>query len=293
MMKNLPVKSFRPPLPEILSFYERNRDFDLLTFDFFDSEAMARLSWPDDLDAASAQSVLMTFQRLLRVYPNSYVADALHKRGFASAHKIASMPEEAFIAATSDIFDGDVQAARTAYQKAATVKGQVTHLWANIHSAVASKHARELRVLNIADDVVEFFTAVPTYEDLFGTLDYCECEHCKSIFGPAAYFVDLMRITDRYITKPNQATIAKDRTLESRRKKLFNLPLTCANTNDLVPYLQIVNEVLADRAEQELQTKDIYHTLAQSVYPFNLPFNVFLDEICGYLDLLQTSLAQA
>ncbi len=32
-------------------------------------------------------------------------------------------------------------------------------------------------------------------------------------------------------------------------------------------------------ASHGLQTEDIYHTLAQSVYPFNLPFNIFLDEI--------------
>jgi hypothetical protein len=36
----------------------------------------------------------------------------------------------------------------------------------------------------------------PTLETLFGSLDFCECEHCRSVLSPAAYSVDIFRFLD-------------------------------------------------------------------------------------------------
>ncbi|WP_184252084.1 hypothetical protein [Paraburkholderia atlantica] len=33
----------------------------------------------------------------------------------------------------------------------------------------------------------------PDLKSLFGSTDACDCEHCRSIYGPAAYFSDVMR----------------------------------------------------------------------------------------------------
>ena len=232
--------------PELQSFYARNPDFDLLTFNFFDEKAVR------ELKAKKALPALMAHQRIARVYPNSFAVVELLKRGFDSAHKIASLPEDTFVEELAEAFNGDLKAARIAHQKATTIKGQVVHLWATVQGAVASTHSRTLRSDNIGDEIINFFSGLPTYEELFGTLDYCQCEQCQSIFGAAAYFVDLMRITDRYVTKAN--TIPPELRLEGRRPDLFNkLTITCGHTNDLVPYLQIVNEVLETRAKQELK----------------------------------------
>ena len=40
---------------------------------------------------------------------------------------------------------------------------------------------------------------LPSYEKLFGDLNFCQCSECRSVLSPAAYFVDLMRATDRYV----------------------------------------------------------------------------------------------
>ncbi len=40
-------------------------------------------------------------------------------------------------------------------------------------------------------------TAYPTLEDLFGSLDYCNCTDCGSILSPAAYLVDLLNYVDQ------------------------------------------------------------------------------------------------
>lgn len=272
------------------AFFRANAHVDLMSFDFLDEGAVAALDWSSVAARDEARGTLMAYQRLLRIHPSNRAATALHARGLDSAQRIAALPESRFVAENGDLFASPEQA-REAHAKARTLRGQVAHLWANVHGIVASKHARSIRSLPLSDSVANYFQSLPNYVELFGPLDYCSCEHCKSIFGPAAYFVDLMRIIQRYITEPNAATIPESLLLRNRRKGLFDLELTCANTNDPVPYIQIVNEVLADRAAHELNSDDIFLSLANAVYPFNLPFNVHLDEVRGYLGALGTSLS--
>lgn len=96
-----------------------------------------------------------------------------------------------------------------------------------------------------------------------------------------------MRIIDKYITKPNEHTIDKDLSLNYRRPDLQEIPLTCENANNLVPYLKIVNERLYDCIKTLFNTKDtsIFEVLAtKTVYPFNLPFNLNLEQIRVYLN---------
>jgi ABC toxin N-terminal region/Neuraminidase-like domain/FHA domain/PA14 domain len=85
-------------------------------------------------------------------------------------------------------------------------------------------------------------TAYPTLEDLFGSLDYCDCEDCNSILSPAAYLVDLLNYLDQPAPAgggPNPLDV-----LLARRPDLQYLPLTCANTNTALPYIDVVNELL-------------------------------------------------
>src|ERR1022692_3088098 len=84
--------------------------------------------------------------------------------------------------------------------------------------------------------------AAPTLEDLFGSLDYCNCTDCGSILSPAAYLVDLLNYIDQ--PAPAPAFLNPQNVLLGRRPDLQYLPLTCANTNTAMPYIDIVNETL-------------------------------------------------
>src|SRR4030095_11769704 len=42
----------------------------------------------------------------------------------------------------------------------------------------------------------ELIKQFPTMESLFGSMDFCECEHCRSVLSPAAYLVDLLQFVD-------------------------------------------------------------------------------------------------
>jgi hypothetical protein len=84
--------------------------------------------------------------------------------------------------------------------------------------------------------------AYPTLENLFGSLDYCDCQDCGSILGPAAYLVDLLHYVDQ--PSPAGGPSNPQDVLFGRRPDLQYLPLTCANTNTALPYIDLVNETL-------------------------------------------------
>lgn len=95
-------------------------------------------------------------------------------------------------------------------------------------------------------DVTDGLRALPGYEDLFGDQSFCDCDHCGSILSPAAYFVDLMKWVDENVTAKvfTGAKVTHALRLSERRPDLWTLPLTCENTETLIPTLDVINEVL-------------------------------------------------
>ncbi len=135
-----------------------------------------------------------------------------------------------------------------------------------------------------------------TLLDIFGSLDYCACEHCRSVFGPAAYLVDLLVLLG--------AVEALDE-LNGRRDDIRALELSCINTNTALPYIDLVNELLEDlvsggpvvarnttwsaeelRLFPEYRNLAAYDDAATAVYPWALPLHVPTVELRGYLERL-------
>lgn len=278
-------------VPEVAQFSRDFPGFDISRYDFFGkssgSRVEAALSASDEL-----RETLMACQRLARIAPSASALVALKERGFTSAAQVAGLEEGHFVQVCADALGGDAGLARTIHARARAIAGQTIHLWANAAALAKSPLLRDSPVSPVGSGVGEFFSGLPSYEQLFGNQDYCSCEHCQSIFGPAAYFVDLMRLTQRYVTEPNRATIPAGMTLEERRPRLFTMKLSCAATNDIVPHLAIANGVLADWVVKLLGTDSPERYLASASYPFNLPQNLPLVETRGLLATAGLSLEQ-
>lgn len=78
------------------------------------------------------------------------------------------------------------------------------------------------------------------FSTMFG-LGGMGCVECASVFSPAAYFVDLLEELDK--VKGADSKSLRDKLLE-RRADLSLLELSYANTKILIPYLDLVNEVM-------------------------------------------------
>ena len=268
-------------------FLEANPTINIQTFNFFDQQSIQKLEW-DHQDAAKLLPQLKALQRLVRLTNNLETAEALYENGLHAAVQIAAIPQHKFIKQYAALFKHNgttaAEQARKVHRLALARKSQALLTYTAIAQHRAP-HYRATRFDNLSAATEDNYNNLPSYQNLFGNLDFCSCADCRSIFSPAAYFVDLMRLQDNYIdttaTPPAQPQLLKD-----RRPDLWELVLSCENTNTLVPKLQIVNQVL-------LQTlgKDVtYQQLATTQYPFNLPFHLPLTQIQLYLEKNKHSL---
>src|SRR6266540_2953827 len=241
----------------------------------------------------------------------------------ATVNQILAMSEERFVHEYTAAFEGDLRKARAAYRAAGELQRHAALLWVNIKDAVASPYIQQALFNNIPKSFVEHQLALPAYDQLFGSLDFIEVDHCRSIFGPAAYFVDLMRFIEKYIpqdepsddkdktattgssngvpqdtppadqsaTKPKHNGVPKGHSLASRQPRLFTTALDCANTSDLVPYIDLVVEVLEDIVRTP-EVRDAYERIEALAFPIDMPVHMPLEEIRAYLDQLKLDLAQ-
>jgi hypothetical protein len=117
-------------------------------------------------------------ERLLRLHPNPDVASALHASGFCSALEIAHHAPEHFVATMADDLGG-ADTAQDVHDRARQIRSAVMHVWANVNTAVRSPQFNSLLVSNAAPEIAEAFEDLPSYQELFGSLDYVECSRSR------------------------------------------------------------------------------------------------------------------
>ena len=161
-----------------------------------------------------------------------------------------------------------------------------------------------------------------SWDYLFGDADFCECGECTSVYSAAAYFVELLQYLRNNNLDPDAGgAIAikpqnpKDisgtplQKLFDRRPDLKCLELTCQNTNTILPYVDLVNEIMESYvavhltlpynvgenetsgellAQAHHTNYQAYQTLHDAVYPFSLPYNQPVDAIRIFLNSLGT-----
>ncbi len=274
---------------------------------------------------------LKTSQRLLRVAGEPEAVETLMASGLDSAFRIARLSRQQFVDRYASALGGEAQAHATytrSFHTAATAQLALTTTAQSLveHSVSAVRaggattmRARHQSVLDLLKKKTRSSGApAPDPEDddpaaswpvLFGEQAWCDCEHCQSVFGPAAYLVDLLHTLDPADEQKNAAHY-----LFKRRPDLPHLKLTCENTNTTIPSVDLVNEILetyidaqdhpavrrrafdtGDLTSAELRALPqnvndrVYDKLAGEVYPFTLPFHRPLAVARAYLEQLGTS----
>lgn len=273
-------------------------------------------------DAAKTTQQLKQLQRLYNVSSSVErfeAMTALLDARLDSAQAIIHQGQDAFVNSLSVPLGGEV-VAKDVYATAAQTNALATAVFGQYSTALSIGTPAVIR--NLTTQVA----SVPDWETLFGALSFCECEHCRSVYSPAAYLVDLLQfvkqqsaieivggtVTYPTVPLPDGTTRPKNAldVLFERRSDLGEIQLSCSNTNTLLPYIDLVNEVLENAvvreaavhqttwtaeelsANAEHQNDRAYDRLAQQVYPRLLPFNLWLQEGRTYLGHLGVSLVE-
>ncbi|MBQ0987789.1 hypothetical protein KBZ10_25380 [Streptomyces sp. F63] len=277
---------------EFAAIYDARPDFDVVAEDLFDAALLESIGVEH---GSGEHDALLGWQRLLRLHPEESAAKLLHADGLRSANAVARVPVEHFVADYGERFShadssasGDA-VARAIHRRATAVQAKTAHAFADL-IGMLSPQVRRAPFNNASPQLADDLRRLPSFEELFGSQDFLGCPDCCSIFGPAAYFTDLMRIVDRYVTDPASGNaIPSGMRLEDRRPDLFAMKLDCACANDGIPYLTLINEVLTALVAPERGPDQAARVLAGAVYPFNAPFNLPLSRIREVLRQLGTS----
>jgi hypothetical protein len=87
---------------------------------------------------------------------------------------------------------------------------------------------------------------IPDWDTLFGSLGRGVCD--QSVLSPSAYLVDLLHMLDTLTLEPSDPGATRRPSalelLRERRPDITRIALTGANTDTLLPYVDLVNEVL-------------------------------------------------
>lgn len=258
-------------------------------------------------------------ERVYQITPSDEAAAGMMKRGLDSAFKVVQHEKERFVSTFAADLGGELAATQT-YNKAVQVHNAVLNI------AIGYLSARTAPGIGVhspakfidptpappdpqaahAADILSY----PALEQLFGSMDFCACDHCRSILSPAAYLVDLLQFLDR---EPSSSTeVSPLQVLLNRRPDIQHIPLTCENTNTTLPYIDVVNEILeyfivnklsmgegdgeyqghdtGDALSEDLMASPqyvmdaAYDILEGETFPAPLPFNQPLESLRRYFN---------
>ena len=253
--------------PELLgSFLEAHEEFEFLNtpVDDFLNEKLR----PGHEHLAQDENFrleLKAAQRVFKLAPTFEASDVLLSDDLHSAQKIYRMGESEFVRSYAGRPGFTAETARRVWNRAAethaavlTIVGELKALEAEgmplalngvkFMSAPANLQALAAEDMPMAllDDN-EAVTQFPNWNNLFKAGDLCECEHCRSVYSPAAYFADLLMFLKERKAK-NPAQTVKD-ILFQRRPDLGFLELNCDNALTPLPYIDVVCEALEDAVD--------------------------------------------
>lgn len=258
----------------------------------------------DSLLSDQAMQEAKVIQRIHRITPNAAVGTALLNEKLHSSMQI--------------YFKGQGRLVERLYKRGVHVEDAI-----RVYRLAESQYAHALSVVlryrfdllrdNLAvvpnftytaEETEEFKKDIPNLEVLFGSLDYCECGHCSSMYSPAAYLTDLLRFLEEKDAIPAGKSVQD--ILFARRPDIANIKLNCENTNTPLPYIDLVNEILENTippatsdfsyqstltaAELLAMPENIcaraYTTLKNATYPMNIAFNLWQEETRLFLQHL-------
>ncbi len=263
-IKDSNVLFINPIRENTKKFFANCPDFDLIKHpvaNYIEEHKDAALKGIDQDFIVQTIKHIQSVQRITRVAPKSEYVQTLLGEGLDSSYRITKMAQEFFVDRLGVKLGGKGNA-QLIYNTALHTHSLILNAATN---AIIGLRDDIPRAIGSASDSIK---EIPDIATLFpGSLNFCECKHCHSVYSPAAYFVDLLEFL-RWT--PNNEALNE---LLNRRPDLEYIKLNCENTNTLIPYVDLVNEILESYIRYKQSLPYVGHKLGTPIFP-PLPIGV-------------------
>jgi hypothetical protein len=245
-------------------FFANNPDFrfgsDSVLLHFGKHNAIVGVE--DDLVQPLLEELLRV-ERIARVTPSLEAAEHVLGRGFTSAMDITHRRQADFIEQMEELLPGGEAAARQIHERARSVSdtafaialaaspgsgrdGEIQLLsgsWSgSSQAATGSPTGSGTSATNAGAASAAQQAQSASIGALFGTQDACACDPCSAMGSPAHYLAELLMLLDR------SARSSAGRTpldvLLQRRPDIAETELDCDNSGQVVPYVDLLLELL-------------------------------------------------
>ena len=293
-----------PSTAHLVTFFTDNPGFDVLTTNIDRWVAENEDAFENTADPAEARTNLEIVQRVYRLAPRLgryETTKILLEQGIRSAADVTAFTRDEFVNEFTEHFTNNHHdpgaLAERVWDRGARISGSAQAMGSYLG---LSRSGVQFQPLTGMGDWgwEEAENGMGSLADILGSLDYCACSHCRSVFSPAAYLADLLHfLAKRSAIGGNALTVLLD-----RRPDLEYIWLDCANTNTVLPYIDLVNELLEryfaetldgssyqttwtaeqlrvrpehqDAAVYEGTVPDIDAQITELVHPWTLPFHL-------------------
>ena len=232
----------------IKSFLTKNEDFDLQkdNLDLYIKEKNINRK-----ELASFTEELKSLQRVFRLVPHYKKANSLLAQNIHSAQSIVSIGKTRFLNEIAPKAGIETSEALEIFKKAERVNIGAMLVVGEIQDTVRTLDIASIETATYAMKLEAVSEDFPNLKSLFKLTDVCECKHCRSVYSPAAYLVEILNFLDKRTVMDLTASptvtsnLAKD-VLFERRPELGDIDLSCDNANVPVPYIDLVCELLEE-----------------------------------------------
>lgn len=230
------------------SFLNKHEDFDLrhTTIDLFMKEKKLDTTKNEPLRAE-----LKRVQRVFRLAPQYSKTNALLAKNIHSAQNVTAMGKARFVHEIAPAVGIPKKEAEEIFTKAENTTTAAMMIVGDLQDTASAMPIPAINTTLAAKKFGEAAVDFPNLKSLFGMGDVCECEHCRSVYSPAAYLVEILQfidkrtVTDLTVTPTVTTNQAKD-VLFERRPDLGEIDLSCDNATTPVPYIDLVCEQLEE-----------------------------------------------
>lgn len=225
----------------IKTFLEKHPDFNLQHGNvdlFLKSKKMATPA--NDAMREELKSV----QRVFKLVPHYGKTNALLQQNIHSAQSIAAAGKQRFVNEIAPAAGIPQAEAQQIFRQAERTNTAAMLVVGELQSSMRAMDIAAIGTAGLTKKLTKVAGDFPNLKNLFQLGDVCACEHCRSVYSPAAYLVEVLQFLEkRALSNAPVGWTAKDE-LFLRRPDLGDIDLSCENANTPMPYIDLVCELL-------------------------------------------------